>query len=398
MNSVLFVTWDGGGNVPPALGIAAELSRRGNAVRFLGHPSQRQAIEAAGFAAEAFRHAKPWSVLDARSGMTAPLGYAAVFTDRGIGDDLVASVKRERTDRVIIDGLLIGALDGARRAGIGYTALVHTLYGVMHNTLTRGPLALIARGKRFNPAQLYQAADHILAVTLEELDFGPHDGVDYTGPVLPKPVLPKPVLPEAVLPESVLPEASLPQPAGLGVRGDAHSASTPVVLVSLSTTYIEGQRETLQRILNALSRMPVHAIVTTGPAVDPTGLRAPENAEVHQYVPHDQLMSTASLVITHGGHATTMLALSHDLPLLIMPMNRAFDQPVIGRVIADQNAGLTIDKKATEAEIRGAVERLLPDPSPYRQAAARLGARIRSRNGAVAAADLIETDVPARQV
>ena len=55
MNNVLFVTWDGGGNVPPALGIAAELKRRGNAVRFLGHPSQRQAIEAAGFTVEEFQ-------------------------------------------------------------------------------------------------------------------------------------------------------------------------------------------------------------------------------------------------------------------------------------------------------------------------------------------------------
>ena len=29
MASILFVTWDGGGNLPPALGIAAELRDRG---------------------------------------------------------------------------------------------------------------------------------------------------------------------------------------------------------------------------------------------------------------------------------------------------------------------------------------------------------------------------------
>jgi UDP:flavonoid glycosyltransferase YjiC (YdhE family) len=45
----LFVTWDGGGNVPPAVAIAAELRRRGHAVRFVGHASQRAALEAHGF-------------------------------------------------------------------------------------------------------------------------------------------------------------------------------------------------------------------------------------------------------------------------------------------------------------------------------------------------------------
>lgn len=33
--SILFVTWDGGGNLPPALGSAAELRDRGEQVRYL---------------------------------------------------------------------------------------------------------------------------------------------------------------------------------------------------------------------------------------------------------------------------------------------------------------------------------------------------------------------------
>ena len=46
MAEILFVTWDGGGNVPPALGIAAELRPRGHArPRSLGHAAQRAALE-----------------------------------------------------------------------------------------------------------------------------------------------------------------------------------------------------------------------------------------------------------------------------------------------------------------------------------------------------------------
>ena len=50
MSNILFVTWDGGGNVPPALGIAAELASRSHGVRFLGHSGQYESITRAGFA------------------------------------------------------------------------------------------------------------------------------------------------------------------------------------------------------------------------------------------------------------------------------------------------------------------------------------------------------------
>ena len=49
MAEILFVTWDGGGNVPPALGIAGELAARGHSVRFVGHARQRASLEASGF-------------------------------------------------------------------------------------------------------------------------------------------------------------------------------------------------------------------------------------------------------------------------------------------------------------------------------------------------------------
>ena len=49
MAEILFVTWDGGGNVPPAVGIAAELRRRGHRVRFVGHAPSATPLEAQGF-------------------------------------------------------------------------------------------------------------------------------------------------------------------------------------------------------------------------------------------------------------------------------------------------------------------------------------------------------------
>jgi UDP:flavonoid glycosyltransferase YjiC (YdhE family) len=112
----------------------------------------------------------------------------------------------------------------------------------------------------------------------------------------------------------------------------------------------------------------------------PDRLRAP--------LPHDEIMPSASLVIGHSGHSTTMRALAHGVPLLILPMHRVLDQTMIGKEVAAAGAGMVLQKTASTAEIRGAVRKLLEDPS-FRHAAA-VSARLRSRNGAIAAADEVE--------
>ena len=48
MSQIAFVTWNGGGNLGPALPIARELRRRDHRAAFLGQETQRPAIEAAG--------------------------------------------------------------------------------------------------------------------------------------------------------------------------------------------------------------------------------------------------------------------------------------------------------------------------------------------------------------
>jgi UDP:flavonoid glycosyltransferase YjiC (YdhE family) len=359
MERVLFVTWDGGGNVPPAVEIAREVAKGGGAPRFLGHEGQRAAIEAAGFPFEAYRHARPWSALTPR-GAAAPLAYAAVFTDRGIGRDLIESLEREPADTLVIDGLLIGAMD-AVRAEHEYLVLVHSLRDVMIRTLTTGPLALIMRLRGLDPAGIYASASGEIVAAQRSLDRGSDAApaaARYVGPVIPAVDVP-----------------TAPEP-------------TPVVIVSLSTTYIRGQREVLQKVLDTLEGRDVRVIVTTGPAVDASELRAPANAELHAFVPHRELVPRASLVIGHGGHATTMLALAHGVPLLIIPMNPSFDQPDLGRIVAEQGAGLTLGRRAGVPALGAAVDDLLASPD-YRRNAERVGAEIRATRAARDAGRLI---------
>lgn len=361
MVNALFVTWDGGGNLPPALDIAREVVRRGGTVRFLGHETQRQRVKDAGFAFEVFATGRQIDSAEPVTEPRATFRQVRVFADRRMGDDAVASLRRQPADVVIVDCLLVGAMNALLDAGLPAVNLVHMPWSFLRAG-SRGPFGVLIR---LFGGKIGDALNHpglILATTTpeleEEADVPAH--VRHTGVVL----------------------SGQPRPAH-------PPAGRPQVLVSLSSTDATGQTRSLQRILDAIDGLELDAIVTTGPAVDPADLRAPENADVRRYADHDAILPTVSLVIGHGGHSTTAKALSHDVPLLVLPQHALRDQPAIGRALERLGVGRTLPRTATPAAIRDAVLTLLAD-GPHRAAAARVGASLRERDGAVVAADLLE--------
>ncbi len=101
-------------------------------------------------------------------------------------------------------------------------------------------------------------------------------------------------------------------------------------------------------------------------------------------------MPAATLVIGHGGHATTMRALAHDLPMVVMPMHPMLDQPMVGAAVERAGAGRAVAKDVAPDVLRRTVGPRLLEDGPHRAAAARLGAAIRAMPGAVRGADAIE--------
>ncbi|MET9877063.1 nucleotide disphospho-sugar-binding domain-containing protein [Actinacidiphila glaucinigra] len=146
----------------------------------------------------------------------------------------------------------------------------------------------------------------------------------------------------------------------------------------------------LQAVLDAVADLPLHAVMATGHAVEPSAPRPPPNAEVHPYVPHAVVMPAVSLVVGHGGHGTTMQALAHDLPLVVMPMHPMLDQSMIAKAVEQQGAARVVRRNASPERIRAAISDLLAS-GPHRQASARLGTRLRAEPGDAAAADRIGT-------
>ena len=173
-----------------------------------------------------------------------------------------------------------------------------------------------------------------------------------------------------------------------GVPRAAVPAPVPRILVSLSTCAFAGQRGMLQNILDAVAPLPVEATVTVGPGIDADGLRVPPNASLHDWLDHDDVLATTSLVVGHGGHSTAMRALSFGVPQVVMPANPLIDQKGVGAALQRVGAGILLPKHARPQRIRAAIQTVLDNPS-YRASAERLGSEIRQRDGAEVAADAI---------
>ena len=180
MAEIVVVTWDGGGNVPPAFAIAAELAARGHGIRVLGHRSQREAIEAAGFTPVTVRETRDFTV----GGTHSDRELIATFGDRGTGRDLRAELARQRADLVLVDALTIGALDAVRTSGVRYAVLEHFFDGY-YQGLLRGPLGVVLRAKGLRPGSALRGAAVRLVTSLPELDdVRPGAPVCQVGPVV----------------------------------------------------------------------------------------------------------------------------------------------------------------------------------------------------------------------
>jgi Glycosyltransferase family 28 C-terminal domain len=175
--------------------------------------------------------------------------------------------------------------------------------------------------------------------------------------------------------------------AAESARGSATAA--PRVVVSFSSTPLPGMRRAYRNAIEALGDLPVEAIVTTGGFDLGDTAPAARNVQIHGYVPHAEVLPGAALVIGHGGHSTTMKALSHGIPLLVMPLNPTADQGLIGDVVEQSGLGRRISARSNPATIRREVADLLQN-HPVRERAQATAARLRSAPpGAEVAADRI---------
>lgn len=369
----LFVTWGGGGNVPPALGLAAKLVERGHEVRFLAAGELEGRVADAGFPFRAFARVRPPAAELSFEDQTAD--FVRVLTSEEGARDILFEIERQPTDVLIVDCMQLNALTAAEMSGRPTAVFVHLLYepwrmrpgfGEMVRSFvdeTRSRLGIPPLTEDLVLAQLWDTHAVALVVTPREFDF-PNPSlpanVRYVGPIFE---------PAAARPE--LPWSS--------------DDAAPLVLVSFSSTYMH-QEDALRRTAEAVASTGARCLVTVGEAIDPATVPADERIVVRQWIPHSAVLPDTSVVVTHAGHATVMAALAHGVPLVCMPMGR--DQQQNAQRVTDLGAGRTISMDASPAEIRDAVRDVVDDVS-YRRAAAGLAETIaKYDNGARAVGEL----------
>ncbi len=378
MARYLIVTWDGAGNLVPTLGIARHLVEAGHDVRILGHDTIVQRCGDVGARFISFEQPEGWDEMDDPDDFEAEveLMMDQLCFSSDIADDVAAELEREPADVVMVDCMLWSALNVAQASGLPTATLVHTPYTIFRG----GPLVeMFSPGlERLNAhrnelglapvaklGDVHDACD--VAIVALPIEFEPEAGdagnVVRMGPVLDAPPLMKTT-------DDV----------------DVTDGSTPLVLVSLSTSE-QGQAALLQRIVDAVAVLPVRAVVTTGPSIDPATVAAGANTQVVSYVPHAELLPSTSLVITHAGLGTVMSALGNGVPLLCMPMGR--DQFFNAEQVQTLGAGRMLMPDADASEIIDAARGVLDDAT-CRAAAKQMAVTISGYGGASDAVTALE--------
>lgn len=405
----LFITIDGGGNVPPMMGIVKELVSRGHRAIILTEPCMEGVVRVSGAEYRPFQNY-----------FTRTDPGVDIFQDTIAGSDEMTSMEKVilgpskvtfsetlraiddlKPDVVVADVLLPASLIAAELRSVPRVVVFHMpeylpgpnrppgmigltpgrsilgnwrdrLLGTLWDKKLNSYLPLINGIRKEhqlaavrNVTDILRQVDLRLLLTLHNFDFPIEpapSNVCYTGPVIDDPHWTN--------------EWQNPWP----------NNDDPLVVVSMSSTFMS-QGDAIQRCIDALNDLPVRALVTTGPSLDPTAFSSSDKVKVVRAVPHSEVFPHASAVITHGGHGTVMRALANGLPLVCMPMGR--DQKDNAVKVHYHGCGVRLKPDASVSSIKKAVQAVLEN-SRYRTAAVEWKKRISESYGAETAAGRLE--------
>ena len=166
-----------------------------------------------------------------------------------------------------------------------------------------------------------------------------------------------------------------------------HKQERPLVYISLGTV-INERPDFYRNCIEALKGEPADVIISCGKAVDIGSLGdLPENISVYPYVDQLDVLSRASVFITHCGMNSVSESLYMAAPMVLYPQTN--EQKAVARRVAETGAG-EILKGDLAAGIHEAVMKILSD-SKYSRAAEKICADFRGCSGAKGAADHIES-------
>lgn len=133
----------------------------------------------------------------------------------------------------------------------------------------------------------------------------------------------------------------------------------PAVYVTLGTEPAFSRPELLQQLVDAVAAVAPGVVVTTGPHPSEAVVAPHAGVHVAQYLPQSLVIPAVDAVVAHGGAGTTVGALLHGRPQLVVPGLAPSQQGSAARVAA---AGVGLRRAwadATPTHLRAAVKELL---------------------------------------
>ncbi|MER7481269.1 nucleotide disphospho-sugar-binding domain-containing protein [Streptomyces sp. NPDC126510] len=362
---ILYALWDGGGNVATTLLLLGALARRGARVTVLSNDSVADRVRAAGLEFTPFRlgprhdpRSRETDVLKLWEAQT-PAESSRLIRDRvmfgpaeALCRDTLRAAEACRAELLAADYTLFGSLVAAERRGLPHVVLMNTIYPLPTagttavGTARSGPFTylfarMIAQGlPQLNSVrgefglpplasaqEQYEHADAVMVTCHPRFDpasasVPPY--VHYTGP-------------------QVDPPARLPgRPAGPARR----------VLVSLSTTDRPEEGLLVDSLVRAAERVGETEFEFLGGVLDHrTDL--PPNVTARGYVPLEERLPYADLVLHHGGFGTTTRALLWGVPAIIFPSFQ--EQFNSARRLDELGAGTGLRRDSDPADIAAAI-------------------------------------------
>ncbi|MEV6167432.1 nucleotide disphospho-sugar-binding domain-containing protein [Streptomyces sp. NPDC051954] len=172
------------------------------------------------------------------------------------------------------------------------------------------------------------------------------------------------------------------------------SSDRPVVVVTQGTAENNDLSQLVVPTLRALADADVTIVAATGRADGPDMVRAeldgevPANAHLAGFVPFEQLLPLADVLVTNAGYGGVQTALRHGVPLVVA--GETEDKPEVAARVEWSGTGVNLHTARPEvAAVRIAVDEVLNDPQ-YRKCAGEIQRQYAEYRPFDAIAEIIE--------
>jgi len=366
MRRMLFTFAGGTGHFLPLVPFARAAENAGHIVAFGAQPGMVETVAEAGFTASD----TGGRTLLVTTERTPLLEFDLAREERAVRDGYAGRTARERAANVrqlcetwhpevlVCDEMDFGALVAAEALGIPCATVITVASGALVRAeLVREPLNALRNEHGLPPdPELRMLRRHLIIYP-----FPP----SFRDPAYPLP--PNAHAIRTVAADGAGNDADITWLAGLGVR--------PIIYFTLGTIFNLESGDLFERVLAGLRDLPMDVVVTVGRELDPKILGPqPSNVHVRGYIPQSLLLPHCNLVVSHAGSGSVVGALSHGLPMVLLPIGA--DQPFNAARCVDLRVGRVLSAvEATPEDVHLAALAVLGDAT-YKENAKRLESEI----------------------